>query len=189
MNATRCLIGAFSFTLISACTIQSDPSKPLLIYNAKEAVKLSYCDDLANTAYIISTNKTNGVSKQTQFVALSGDGSAEIKGALIDDIYRDEIKSSWDYSTDVFLQCALKVADIPDDRIEVASLCAQKSLVARGAGDMYEAGQAKLDAYTAYAAYKTVRPFVVVDEVYDEGLNGAEASQLAWKECLGVVSD
>ncbi|PKF48787.1 hypothetical protein [Enterovibrio nigricans] len=189
MNATRCLIGVISLTQISACTIQTTPTKPLLLYNAKEAVKLSYCDDLANTAYQVSNDKLNGVSKQTQFAAISGDDSAQIKGALIDDIYRGDIKSSWQYSTNVFSECAQKVADIPTDRVEIASLCAQKSLVARGAADMYQSGKVILDTYTAFAPYKTVRPFTVIEDVYDEGLSRAQASKQAWQECMGVVSD
>ncbi|KXF80843.1 hypothetical protein [Enterovibrio coralii] len=189
MNATRSIFGALSVALMSACTIQTDPAKPLLIYTAKQAVKLSYCDDLANTAYQIAEEKRGGATKQSLFTAITNDSSAEIKAALVDDIYRSDLESSWAYATNVFSECATKVADIPSDNIEVASLCAQKSLVALGAGEMFQRNEAKVDAYTAFAPYKSVRPFVVVDKVYEERLNSQQASDWAWDYCMSTVSD
>lgn len=189
MIPTNPLAGILMVATLSACSSQPSPSNPLVLYDKKEAVQLSYCAELADNTYYVAVEKLRGVPKQQLIARFARGPSAKILTNLIDDAYRTDIDSSWDYAVTLFNQCAVKVANVPQPRLDFARLCAQKSLVAAGAYEDKFRGKPKVEAYTTYASYPSLKPYEVIDWVYASDDTHTALSKLTWKRCMDVVSE
>ncbi|MBV7296302.1 hypothetical protein [Enterovibrio paralichthyis] len=188
MAPSHLLAGSLLVTTLTACTSYPDTVNPLVLYNKKEAIQMSYCAELADNAYYVGNEKLRDVPKQRVISGFARGASAKIRINLIEDVYQASFENSWDYAVALFNQCAIKVANVQPSRLEVANLCAQKSLIASGAHDDKSRGIPKLDAYITYAPVKAAKPYEVVDWVYASTDSHEKVTQTTWERCIEVVS-
>ncbi|KKD60980.1 hypothetical protein RN22_08005 [Grimontia sp. AD028] len=190
MAPTRSLLTLIlSVSTLSACTNQPEPIKPIQLYSNKETVQMSYCAELADMAYLVASQKLQDQPKQSQIDRFASGTAAQIKLNLVEDVYAADFTSAWNYSVDLFDQCAVKVANIPAERLNVASFCAQKSLVAGGAYDLKQAGAPKLDAYMVFASYKATKPYEVIDAVYKKSSSHDAVTKKTWDSCIDILAE
>ncbi len=172
------------------CATQPEPVKTIQLYSNKEVIQLSYCTELADTAYFIASEKLKQRPKQALIERYATEASSKIKINAVQRIYSTDFDSAWNYSVNLFGECAQKVAEIPSQRLDIASFCAQKAVVAGGAYDFKQSGAPKLDAYMAFASYKPTRPYEVIDAVYDSrSTSHLNVSQNTWDHCIDVMSE
>ncbi|CZF84580.1 hypothetical protein [Grimontia marina] len=190
MAPTRSLLTLIlSVSTLSACSNQPEPIKPIQLYSNKETVQMSYCAELADMAYLVASQKLQEQPKQSQIDRFSNGTTAQIKLNLVEDVYAHDFTSAWDYSVDLFDQCALKVANVPAERLNIASYCAQKSLVAGGAYVLKQSGSPKLDAYIMFASYKTTKPYEVIDAVYAKSSSHDAVAKKTWDSCIDILAE
>ncbi|MDD1793679.1 hypothetical protein L4D06_13730 [Enterovibrio makurazakiensis] len=190
MSPTRLTLATLLLSInLVACTTAPKPVKPIQLYSKKEVIQLSYCSELADTAYYIASAKLNDRPKQELINHFTTGATAQIDINAVERIYSISVDSAMDYATDLFEQCALKVVNVSPTRIKVANFCAQKSIVASGTYELKQSGAPKMDAYLAFASYKPTRPYEVIDSIYDNTSKAQNPSEGVWDACIDVMSE
>ncbi|WP_028022004.1 hypothetical protein [Enterovibrio calviensis] len=190
MSPTRLTLATLLLSMsLVACTTAPKPVKPIQLYSKKEVIQLSYCSELADTAYYIASAKLKGRSKQALINEFTQGQTAQIDINAVQRIYSTDVDNAMDYAINLFEQCAVKVVNVSPTRIKIANYCAQKSIVASGAYALKQSGAPKMDAYLEFASYKPTRPYEVIDSIYDNNSRHQNPSEGVWNACIDVMSE
>ena len=109
---------------------------------------------------------------------------------LIEKVYSDEFKSSWDYALRFFDECAVNVVEIPAVRLAGATECAAAGHDRVGRTRQKAGGAKKDTVYTYFAKFPAESTHAVIDAVYAHDRAGPRRrrSSHAWNACMAPLT-
>lgn len=169
--------------LACASASRADPPKPS--YSVAEVHALTYCVALSDTAFAVAERKLGGATVGDQRAEYAARPRSELTLPLVEKVYADEFKSSWDYALRFFDECAVNVVDLPESRLAGANECLQQGMVASIAHGEKAAGTQKDAVYARFAKLPTEPTRAVIDAVYAQNQERPAAELAAWNACMG----
>jgi len=155
-------------------------------YTEREYTLLTYCSALTDTAWGIAVRKQSGMSKDEVTKVYAKHPNQELVTAGIEKVYEDKFTHSWDYTVDLFRECAPTIANVPAARAETAAYCMQRSMIAGIAQENRAAGMTEANSYAGMPLPgDTTRG--IVTKIYRGSKNRAEATLEAWDDCMKPV--
>ena len=118
----------------------------------------------------------------------AGRPRSELTLPLIEKVYADEFKSSWEYAVRFFDECAVNVVEIPEARLAGANQCLQQGMIASVAHTQKAAGAKKEAVYQSFAKFPTASTHAVIDAVFAQAQDRPAAELAAWNACMGPLT-
>jgi hypothetical protein len=180
----RVLLGNASVALL-VCATASGADLPESRYTATERHGLTYCVALSDTAFAVAERKLRGDTAGDLRAEYAARPRSELTLPLIDKVYADEFKSSWDYAGRFFDECAVNVVEIPAVRLAGADACLQQGMIASLAHSQKAGGATKDSVYAYFAKFPAESTHAVIDTVYAKDEKDRPAAELsAWNDCM-----
>ena len=181
------------FLCLLATCVRAQTTSPKTDYTEKEYSAMLYCVGLTDTAWTNAEQKLQGVSLEDAKKRYEGklDGNQKtLVLRIVDRVYGDSFKSSWDYAVSFFSECGQNLANVPPDRTGLAGYCMQNSMIAMTAQGYKDAGLPAEKVYGHFAKLdngpgSTPRP--VIDWVYANSYTRANAGVEEWKACMAPL--
>ena len=167
-----------------ACATASGADAPKSSYAADESRGLTYCVGLSDTAFAVAERKLRGATAGDQRADYAARPRSEVTLPLIEKVYSDEFKSSWDYALRFFRECGVNVVEIPAVRLAGATECAQQGMIASVAHSQKAGGAKKDTVYTYFAKFPESSTRAVIDAVYAHTQDRPAAELDAWNACM-----
>lgn len=187
MNRIPLSVTISALSLLTACATSNVGPKKL--YTHKEYLNMTYCIGMSDTARYVATNKLKGVPSGKMKDFYSSKENSRLNLATVDKVYAEKFSSAWDYTVSFFNECALNLANVPSSRVNLASYCAQNSLIADVAHSYKSSGAPKEKAYEHFAKFNSKTPNSIVDKVYASSKDRAEIKLDTWKSCMVELSE
>jgi hypothetical protein len=185
------LAGALSLCAGCAANAPSTPSAPpapKAMYSAAEKTKLTPCVGMTDIAWSVAERKLRG-EKIDQVKALYAPRpNSKLTLALVDKVYGESFRYSWDYAVSFFNECALEMASVPSDRARLAAYCMQNGMIASVAQTYRASGLPKEKAYERFAQFQGDTPRKIIDGVYAQSKSRAESEMETWQSCMAPIS-
>lgn len=184
----RVLLGNVSVALL-ACAVASRADATESSYTGQERHGLTYCVALSDTAFAVAERKLRGNTAGDLRAEYAARPRSEVTLPLIDKVYTDEFKSSWDYAVRFFDECAVNVVEIPEPRLAGATECVQQGMIASLAHSQKEGGAKKDTVYAYFAKFPPESTHAVIDAVFAKAEKDRAAAELAaWNACMAPLT-
>ena len=183
----RVLFGNLPIVFLACASASGgDPPKPT--YTAQESRGLTYCVGLSDTAFAVAERKLRGSTAGDQRAEYAARPRSELTLPLIEKVYTDEFKSSWEYAVRFFDECAVNVVEIPEDRLAGATMCVQQGMIASVAHAQKAAGTKKDAVYANFAKFPSGSTHAIIDAVYAHAQDRPAAELAAWNACMAPLT-
>ena len=167
---------------------QPAPATPAPIYKQRQTVELGLHLAMTRIAEQVAHKKLN--HEPLEAVAAEFDrknADSELRGlvgALVKKVYEDEFSDAAAYALDFFKESALRLAEVPADRLGPATLCAQNALAADRVFT-YRLGGLRKDKVTKLLAEHHMDvPREIIDRVYGAPLEQPGPMLQVWNDCM-----
>jgi hypothetical protein len=160
------------------------PTRLIPVYTSTQQAKLSYCSAMTRTARAIAELKLVGRPAMDVKKAYDADQNAKLLVPLVDKVYSDNVSNTWDYAGVFFNECALNIADVPGDLVNLASYCMQNSYIAETAQQFHTKGIPISKAYERFAQLPGSRPKTIIDAVYARKPTDTSEPLHTWTSCI-----
>jgi hypothetical protein len=158
---------------------------PTSSYTKPERHGLTYCVALSDTAFAVAERKLRGETLGDVRADYAARPRSELTLSLVEKVYGDELKSSWDYAVRFFDECAVNVVEIPAVRLAGADACLQQGMIASLAHSQKAGGATKDSVYAYFAKFPPDSTHAVIDTVYAKAEKDRPAAELsAWNACM-----
>ena len=156
-------------------------------YTKRESALLNYCSALSDTIWGIAIRKQRGMSKDEVTAFYKSHPNQELVLAGIERVYEDKFEYTWNYTLDTFRECGPNIAIVPAPRVETATYCMSRSMLAGLSQEYREAGVSQAAAYEKMPLPgDTTRS--IVAKVYAGKRTRALAMNEAWEDCMGPIT-
>ena len=185
-------LGIWLTVAIVMATACATPPKQQLrpkIYTDKERKQMTFCIGVTDSVTYIATEKIRGASREKLITHYTGKPYEKMNVALVDKVYNEKFTSAWDYSIEVFGECAENIANVPKTRVRQASYCMQNQLIADVAYAYKKQGAPKEKAYAHFGKYNSDTPKRIVDRVYASTKSRGQIKLDVWNDCISVFSE
>ena len=182
------VVSFFASIMLAGCG-SSTPVKPSKIYNKKDYMALTYCMGLSYSARRIAGYKLKGTSIADVKKTISKDSTKknrELATKLIERVYKEEVKSLWDYSISFFKGCSHNVAKLYEPHTKYATYCLMNSYIGDTAYSFKVKEHNKEKAYQFFEKFKGKTPKAIIDNVYEKAENRRSARLKPWQACMLV---
>ena len=177
------LLGLFTSTLAFGA------DAPESSYTEQERRGLTYCVGLSDTAFAVAERKLRGTTAGDQRADYAARPRSEVTLPLIEKVYADEFKSSWEYAVRFFGECAVNVVELPAVRLAGANDCLQQGMIASLAHSQKSGGAKKDSVYAYFAKFPGDSTRAVIDAVYAKPEKDRAAAELAaWNACMAPLT-
>jgi hypothetical protein len=166
----------------------TSPAAPKKLYTNQEYKTMTYCVGLSDTAMYVATEKLKRTPMEEVKKFYASKPNAQFNIATVEKVYSENVSSGWDYSVSFFNECAKNMANIPSDRVKLASYCMQNQLIAESAQAYKVTGVSREKAYGYFSKFNSKTPNSIVDRVYASPKNRAEIKLEVWNSCMSEIS-
>jgi len=186
MTRTRCFGLLVAAALMSPIARAADLARSG--YTAEERRGLTYCVALSDTAWAVAERRLHGETLGDVRVEYAKRPRSELTLPLVDKVYEDEFKASWDYAVAFFVECAVNVVEIPQLRAKAATECLQRGMIASLANVQKAGGAKKETVYAYFAKFPAESTHAVIDEVFAKTQERPAAELAAWNACMAPLN-
>lgn len=182
------VISLFTSLFLAGCG-SSTPIKSDKIYTKKDYTTLTYCMGLSYSARRIAAHKLKGTSIEDVKKTISKDTTKKSRALatkLIERVYKDEIKSLWNYPVKFFKGCSNNVAKLYEPHTKYATYCLMNSFIGDTAYTHKIKELDKEKAYKFFAKFKGKTPNRIIDDVYDKAEDRRSARLRPWRSCMAI---
>jgi len=159
-----------------------------VLYTQAEYARMSNCVELADIALHSSIRKRGGASLDAAKRIYRTQPDPEMRMAIVDKVYSDDVRNAWDYTVRHFQRCAVGTAQVPQERLQMASYCMQRQMI----GDLsysFKANERPIsDAYAYFANFKSPVVKQIIDAVYATDASKEEVKSQLWTGCMAPVT-
>ena len=187
-RVVRALLGILAFGF-STSGPASGADAPKSSYTEQERRGLTYCVGLSDTAFAVAERKLRGATEGDQRAEYAARPRSEVTLPLIEKVYGDDFKSSWDYAVRFFDECAVNVVELQQVRLAGADTCLQQGMIASLAHSQKAGGATKDSVYAYFAKFPAESTHAVIDAVYAKPEKDRPAAELAaWSSCMAPLT-
>lgn len=184
----RALLGILLLVFFTSAAA-SGADLPTSSYTKPERHGLTYCVALSDTAFAVAERKLRGNTAGDLRVEYAARPRSEVTLPLIEKVYGDEFKSSWDYAVRFFDECGVNVVEIPTVRLGGAEACLQQGMIASLAHSQKAGGATKDSVYAYFAKFPAESTHAVIDAVFAKAEKDRPAAELsAWNACMDPLT-
>lgn len=176
------------FMLMLEITSCSNPPAPVKsYYSNSQYSRLTYCFGMTDTVMYVAREKL----KQRPSVQLidyyESRPNAKLNIDIVNKVYADHFTNAWNYTLHTFDNCAQQFANVPDERVGLASTCEQQTLIAGVAYAYKKYNYPRQQAYKHFSALKGKMPNKIVDLVYNSSESRARLKLGIWNACMARI--
>ncbi len=188
MNMQKIYAALMAVSLLAGCATGTESSSRKPVYSREEHSKMTLCIGMSDTAMFVATRKLRGAPKDALLKFYDGKEHSRLNKATVEKVYGDRFTYAWDYTVEFFSECALNLAGVERKRANLASYCAQNSMIANVAHAYKASGADKQRAYSHFSKLQSKTPNEIIDRVYASSKSRAELMLGEWNSCMSRLT-
>jgi hypothetical protein len=167
---------------------EGTPALAQPLYSRAEFERLSMCTVLADTAMHTAIRRNGGMSEEDALNIYRTQPNPEAHMGIVAQVYRDDVRNTWDYTVRHFQRCALTEAGITAARVKTASYCMQQRMIGDLSASFKLSGRPIGDAYGYFANFRSPVVRQIIDAVYATDAGKDEAKAQLWGNCMAPIT-
>ncbi|WP_230969919.1 hypothetical protein [Nitrogeniibacter aestuarii] len=159
-----------------------------IFYTQAEYEGMTRCVEMADISMHSAIRKRGGMALTDAKNIYRTQPDPEMRMAIVEQVYGDRIQNTWDYTVRHFQRCAITTAQVPQERLQMASYCMQRQMI----GDLsysFKASERPVsDAYAYFANFKSPVVKQIIDAVYATDVSKEEVKAQLWTGCMAPIT-
>ena len=157
---------------------------PLYGYTAAEKKRMTVCLAIADTAMHAAERRKAGKPLDAAIALYAGRRHEALNISTVRQVYADDFDDVWVYAVDFFQRCAVRLADMPAERLGLARSCMHRQLIGGRAIELKALRRSK-----SYVNNYFRRIGQSADDVVDAAWTSSDSrgdfKLKLWNDCLG----
>lgn len=157
---------------------------PLYGYTADEKKRMTVCVAISDTAMHAAERRKAGKPLNAAIALYAGRRHEALNISTVRQVYADDIDDVWDYSVNFFQRCAVRLADMPAERLGLARSCMRRQLIGGRALELKALRRSKSYA-NSYFKRVGQSSDDVVELAWASSDSRGQFKLRLWNDCLG----
>ncbi|QID19292.1 hypothetical protein G3580_17720 [Nitrogeniibacter mangrovi] len=159
-----------------------------IYYTENEYTQMTACVGLADAAMHTAIRKRSGMELDDAKNIYRSRPHPDEHMAIVEQVYADTVGNVWDYTVRQFQQCSALQAQVPPERLQLASYCMQRQMIGDLTYSFKASGRPISDAYGYFAKFTSPVVKQIIDAVYATDAAKDEVKTQLWTSCMTPIT-